>query len=58
MRRLAPGLEYRPVESGLQPFPPAAESSPEVNMLDLFYVAIAIVFFVLLWGFTKTAERL
>jgi len=27
-------------------------------MLDLFYVAVVIVFFVLLWGFTKAAERL
>jgi len=26
--------------------------------LDIFYVAIAIVFFVLLWGFTKAADRL
>jgi len=27
-------------------------------MLDLFYVVIVIVFFVLMWGFTKAAERL
>jgi len=27
-------------------------------MLDLFYVAIVIVFFALMWGFTKAAERL
>jgi len=27
-------------------------------MLDLFYVGIVIVFFVLMWGFTKAAERL
>jgi len=27
-------------------------------MLDLFYVAVVIVFFVLIWGFTKAAERL
>jgi len=27
-------------------------------MLDLFYVALVIVFFVLIWGFTKAAERL
>jgi len=27
-------------------------------MLDLFYVAILIVFFVLMWGFTKAVERL
>jgi len=30
----------------------------EVSMLDLFYVAIAIAFFVLLWGFTRASERL
>jgi len=27
-------------------------------MLDLFYVAIVIVFFVLMWGFTKASDRL
>jgi len=27
-------------------------------MLDLFYVAVVIVFFVLMWGFTKAADRL
>jgi len=27
-------------------------------MLDLFYVAIVLVFFVVLWGFTKASERL
>jgi len=27
-------------------------------MLDLFYVVVVIVFFVLMWGFTKAAERL
>jgi len=27
-------------------------------MLDLFYVAFVIAFFVLLWGFTKASERL
>jgi hypothetical protein len=30
----------------------------EVSMLDLFYVAIVLAFFGLLWGFTKAAERL
>jgi hypothetical protein len=30
----------------------------EVTMLDLFYVAIAIAFFILLWGFTRASERL
>jgi hypothetical protein len=30
----------------------------EVNMLDIFYVAVVIVFFALLWGFTKASERL
>jgi hypothetical protein len=29
-----------------------------VNMLDLFYIAVVVVFFVLMWGFTKAAERL
>jgi hypothetical protein len=29
-----------------------------VDMLDVFYVGIVIVFFVLLWGFTQAAERL
>jgi hypothetical protein len=29
-----------------------------VIMLDLFYIAIALVFFALLWGFTKASERL
>jgi len=27
-------------------------------MLDLFYIAAGIAFFVLLWGFTKACERL
>jgi len=27
-------------------------------MLDIFYVAVVIVFFALLWGFTKASERL
>jgi len=27
-------------------------------MLDLFYVAVLIIFFVLMWGFTKAADRL
>jgi len=27
-------------------------------MLDLFYIAVVIVFFVLMWGFTKASERL
>jgi len=30
----------------------------EVNMLDVFYVGVVIVFFVLLWGFTRAADRL
>jgi len=29
-----------------------------VAMLDLFYVAIVVAFFVLLWGFTRASERL
>jgi hypothetical protein len=35
-----------------------ASMQPEVIMLDLFYVAMVIAFFVLLWGFTKAADRL
>jgi len=27
-------------------------------MLDLFYIAVVILFFALMWGFTKAAERL
>jgi len=27
-------------------------------MLDIFYIAVVIVFFALVWGFTKAAERL
>jgi len=27
-------------------------------MLDLFYVGVVVVFFVLLWEFTRAAERL
>jgi len=27
-------------------------------MLDIFYIAVVIVFFALMWGFAKAAERL
>lgn len=27
-------------------------------MLDLFYMAVVIAFFVLLWGFTRASERM
>jgi hypothetical protein len=27
-------------------------------MLDVFYVGVVIVFFALMWGFTKAVERL
>jgi len=27
-------------------------------MLDLFYVGIVVVFFVLMWGFTNASERM
>lgn len=27
-------------------------------LLDIFYVVVVIVFFALMWGFTKAAERL
>jgi len=39
-------------------FTPAEFIQFEVTMLDLFYVAIVIAFFVLLWGFTRASERL
>ena len=29
----------------------------EVDMLDVFYVGVVVVFFVLLWGFTRASER-
>jgi hypothetical protein len=44
------GCECKPVR--------AQPSIDEVNMLDLFYVAVLILFFALMWGFTKAAERL
>jgi hypothetical protein len=28
-----------------------------LNMLDIFYVGVVLVFFALMWGFTKAAER-
>jgi len=27
-------------------------------LLDIFYIGVVVAFFVLLWGFTKAAERL
>jgi len=27
-------------------------------MLDIFYIGVAIAFFVLLWAFTKSSQRL
>jgi hypothetical protein len=30
----------------------------EVKMLDVFYIGVVIVFFVLLWEFTRASERL
>jgi len=27
-------------------------------MLDFFYIGVVVVFFVLLWGFTRAADRL
>jgi hypothetical protein len=35
----------------------APDVSWEVDMLDVLYVGIVIVFFVLLWGFTLASER-
>jgi hypothetical protein len=30
----------------------------EVKMLDLFYIGVVVLFFVLMWGFTRASERL
>lgn len=30
----------------------------EVNMLDVLYVGVVVAFFILLWGFTRAADRL
>ena len=27
-------------------------------LLDIFYIAVVIIFFALMWGFTKAADRL
>ena len=64
MRRLPIGLHDKTRAVGLrisrQRFAriPARHIPFEVIMLDLFYIAIAIAFFVLLWGFTRASERL
>jgi hypothetical protein len=29
-----------------------------IMLLDIFYIGVAVAFFVALWGFTKAAERL
>jgi hypothetical protein len=30
----------------------------EVNMLDFLYIVVVLVFFALMWGFTRASERL
>jgi len=27
-------------------------------MLDIFYIVVVLIFFLLMWGFTRAAERL
>jgi len=34
------------------------DRSEVIMLLDIFYIGVAVVFFVVLWGFTKAAERL
>jgi hypothetical protein len=34
------------------------DRSEVIMLLDLFYIGVAVAFFVVLWGFTKAAERL
>lgn len=38
--------------------PCIGEEGSEVIVLDIFYVAVVIAFFALLWGFTRASERL
>jgi hypothetical protein len=45
----------RSIESGASS---DAAARCEVIMLDLLYIAVVIVFFVLMWAFTKAVERL
>jgi len=40
------------------PTHPIEEDSRGALMLDLFYIAVVIAFFALLWGFTKASERM
>jgi len=28
------------------------------TMLDIFYIVVVLIFFLLMWGFTRAAERL
>jgi hypothetical protein len=37
---------------------PVVEVDARCIMLDVFYVAVVIGFFALLWGFTRASERL
>jgi hypothetical protein len=34
------------------------DRSEVIMLLDIFYIGVAVAFFVALWGFTKAAERL
>jgi hypothetical protein len=34
------------------------DRSEVIMLLDIFYIGVAVAFFVVLWGFTKAAERL
>ena len=58
MCRLACPREHKPVAKRAIFDAISADLSLEVSMLDLFYVAIVIAFFFLLWAFTKAADRL
>lgn len=46
------------VPASSQPVDSFRLGARQIMGLDIFYVAVGIVFFVLLWGFTKAADRL
>jgi hypothetical protein len=63
MRCLCPGAQDKPriyelAERDAQGAVSKHLVHQEVTMLDIFYIAIVIAFFILLWAFTKAAERL
>ena len=35
----------------------ARDARREVTMLDLFYIGLCVVFFVLMWAFARASER-